>query len=105
MGALRLSKLMALVPVSEELLQDASGLESWLRAKAPAKMAAKINTAIVAGTGVGQPLCIIPSCAAVGASVGQGSKSTSQPNDTIWMTNIEDMYARMYAPWRRNGIW
>jgi hypothetical protein len=67
MGALRLSKLMALVPVSEELLQDASGIESWLRAKAPAKMAAKINTAIIAGTGAGQPLGIIPGYSAVGA--------------------------------------
>jgi len=105
MGALRLSKLMALVPISDELLSDASGLESWLRAKAPGKMAAKLNTAIVAGTGVGQPLGIIPGYAAVGASVVQVSKATSQPADTVWMTNIESMYARMYAPWRRNGIW
>lgn len=105
MGALRLSKLMALVPISDELLSDASGLESWLRAKAPGKMAAKLNTAIVAGTGVGQPLGIIPGYAAVGASVIQVSKATSQPADTVWMANIEAMHARMYAPWRRNGIW
>ncbi len=105
MGALRLAKLFALVPVSEELLSDASGIESWLRAKAPAKMAAKINTAIVAGTGVGQPLGIIPAGTAVGASVVQVSKETSQPADTIWMTNIEKMYSRMYAPWRRNAVW
>jgi HK97 family phage major capsid protein len=105
MGALRLSKLMGIVAVSEELLSDASGLESYLRAKAPAKMAAKLNTAIVAGTGAGQPLGIIPSYSAVGQSVVQVSKETSQPADTIWMTNIEKMYARMYAPWRRNAIW
>lgn len=105
LGTLRLAKLMALVPISEELLADASGLESWLRAKAPAKMAAKINTAIIAGTGVGQPLGIIPSYSAVGASVVQVSKDTSQPADTIWMTNIENMYSRMYAPWRRNAVW
>lgn len=105
MGALRLAKLMALVPVSEEMMQDASGLESWLRAKAPSKMTAKINTAIIGGTGVGQPLGIIPGYAAVGASVVQVSKATSQPADTIWMANIESMYSRMYAGWRRNGIW
>lgn len=105
MGNFRLSKLTALVPISEELMQDAAGLESWLRVKAPAKMTAKINTAIVAGTGVGQPLGIIPGYAAVGASVIQVSKATSQPADTIWMTNIESMYSRMYAPWRRNAIW
>jgi HK97 family phage major capsid protein len=105
MGALRLSKLMALVPISEELTQDAAGLESWLRAKAPGKMAAKLNTAIVAGTGVGQPLGIVPSYASVGASVVQVSKETSQPADTVWFTNVNKMYARMYAPWRRNAIW
>jgi HK97 family phage major capsid protein len=105
LAALRLCKLMGIVPISEELMQDASGLESWLRAKAPAKMAAKINTAIVSGTGVGQPLGIIPGYSAVGASVVQVSKATSQPATTIWMANIEDMYARMYAPWRRNAVW
>ncbi|MGD5399570.1 phage major capsid protein, partial [Xanthomonas citri pv. citri] len=63
------------------------------------------NTAIVAGTGVGQPLGIIPGYGAVGASVVQVNKATSQPADTLWMANVEDMYARMYAPWRRNAIW
>ncbi|MCA0032746.1 phage major capsid protein [Mesorhizobium sp. B263B2A] len=105
MGSLRLSKLFGIVPVSDELLEDASGLESWLRAKAPSKMAAKINTAIINGTGVGQPLGIIPGGTAVGNSVVQVSKATSQPADTLWMVNIEAMYSRMYAPWRRNAIW
>jgi HK97 family phage major capsid protein len=105
MGALRLAKLIGLVPISEELMADASGLDSWLRAKAPSKMAAKINTAIVAGTGVGQPLGIIPSYAAVGASVVQVSKETSQPADTVWFANINKMWSRMYAGWRRNAIW
>ncbi|RWF66854.1 phage major capsid protein [Mesorhizobium sp.] len=105
MGAFRLFKLFGLVPVSEELLEDAIGLESWLRVKAPAKMAAKINTSIVGGTGVGQPKGIIPGYAAVDTSVVQVSKETSQPADTIWMTNIEKMWSRMYAPWRRNAVW
>ncbi|EJN11841.1 phage major capsid protein, HK97 family [Bradyrhizobium sp. YR681] len=105
LGNFRLCKLMGIVPISEEMMQDASGLESWLRAKAPSKMVAKINTAIIAGTGVGQPLGIIPGYGAVGASVVQVSKATSQPADTLWMANVEDMYSRMYSGWRRNGIW
>jgi HK97 family phage major capsid protein len=105
MGSLRLSKLFGIVPVSDELLEDASGLESWLRAKAPSKMAAKINTAIINGTGVGQPLGIIPGGTAVGASVVQVNKATSQPADTLWSVNVNAMYSRMYAPWRRNAIW
>jgi HK97 family phage major capsid protein len=105
LGNLRLNKLRALVPVSEELLSDASGLESWLMVKTPGKMAAKINTAIVAGTGGGQPLGIIPGYTAVGASVVQVSKETSQPADTIWFANINKMWGRMYAGWRRNAVW
>jgi len=97
---IRLAKLTALVPVSDELLDDAPGLESWLRAKAPAKMAAKINTAFVRGTGVGMPLGILAAPSLISVA-----KETSQPADTVWMKNIEKMFARMYAPWRRNAIW
>lgn len=96
----RLVKLTALVPITEEALEDAVGLESWLRAKAPAKMAAKINTAFVRGTGVGQPLGILRS-----PSLITVNKETSQPGDTVWFANINNMWSRMYAPWRRNAIW
>lgn len=86
-------------------MQDASGLESWLNAKAPQKMTSKINTAIVAGTGAGQPLGMIPGYSAVGASVIQVSKETSQPAATVWFANINKMWGRMYAGWRSNAIW
>lgn len=99
-ASLRLNKLFALVKVTEELLSDAPGLESWLRAKAPAKMVSKINTAIVSGTGAGQPLGILRSPSLVSVA-----KETSQPADTVWMKNIEKMWARMYAPCRRNAVW
>ncbi|MGY3366170.1 HK97 family phage major capsid protein [Bradyrhizobium sp. GM2.4] len=105
MGQLRLSKLSALVPVSEEMLEDASGLASWLNAKAPQKMTSKINTAIVAGSGAGQPLGMIPQYGAVGASVIQVSKETSQPAGTVWFANINKMWGRMYAGWRNNAVW
>jgi HK97 family phage major capsid protein len=68
-------------------------------------MAARINTAIIAGSGVGQPQGIIPGYSAVGPSVVQVSKATSQPADTLWMVNVTSMWSRMYAPWRRNAIW
>lgn len=96
----RLEKLMALVPVSEELLEDAPALESWLRAKAPEKMASKINTAIIDGTGAGQPLGILraPCLVTVAANSGQVA-------DTILFENVNKMWSRMYAPCRRNAVW
>lgn len=96
----RLHKLFALVPASDELLEDASGYESFIQAIVPGRMAATINTAIVDGTGAGQPLGILKAPSLVSVA-----KETSQPADTVWMKNIEKMWARMYAPWRRNSIW
>lgn len=96
----RLYKLMALAPVSDEMLEDARGFESWLMAKVPGLMSHKINSAIVSGTGAGQPLGILNSPSLISVA-----KETSQPADTVWFTNITKMYSRIYAPWRRNMVW
>jgi HK97 family phage major capsid protein len=97
---IRLNKLTALVPVSDELLEDAPGLDSYLRAKAPSKMVSKINTGIIRGTGVGQPLGIVnaPSLITV-------AKESGQAADTVLAANINKMWNRMYAPCRRNAVW
>jgi HK97 family phage major capsid protein len=100
MMQMRLQKLFALVPVSEELLEDAPGIESWLRAKAPAKIVSKINTAILDGTGAGQPLGILKAPCLVSVA-----KDSGQAADTIEFENISNMWARMYAPCRRNAVW
>jgi HK97 family phage major capsid protein len=99
-STLRLHKLTALVPASDELLEDGSGYESFINAKVPGIIAAKINDKIVSGTGVGMPLGILNS-----ASVLSVAKETSQPADTVWFANINKMWSRMYAPWRRNAVW
>jgi HK97 family phage major capsid protein len=101
MKTLRLSKLIALVPMSDELLEDAPGMDSYLRSKAPIKMQSKLNTAIVRGTGVGQPLGFLNSASLVTVS----KESGPQTADTILFANIVKMWSRMYAPSRRNAIW
>jgi ATP-dependent Clp protease protease subunit len=45
-----------LVPVTEELLEDARRMDAYLRRKAPEKMDFKISDAIVRGNGAGMPL-------------------------------------------------
>jgi HK97 family phage major capsid protein len=99
-STVRLSKLTALVPITEELLSDGPGVESWLRSKAPAVMVSKINTAIVRGTGVGQPLGILNAGCLVSVA-----KETSQVPDSVYAANINKMWSRMYAPNRRNAVW
>lgn len=96
----RLNKLMALVKVTEELLEDAPGLDSYLRYWTPIKMQARINTAVVRGNGVGKPLGILNS-----GSIITVSKETSQDATTIIFPNINKMWSRLYAPLRRNAVW
>lgn len=95
-----LHKLTVLVPVTDELMEDAAGMDSWLRRKAPEKMDWKLTDAIVNGSGAGQPLGILNAAALVSVA-----KEGSQPADTILAENIFNMHARMYAPCRRSAVW
>jgi HK97 family phage major capsid protein len=97
---IRTHKLAAVVPLTDELLEDATALEAWVRREAPAKIDFKSSFAIVQGTGVGQPLGILNSAATVVVA-----KETSQAADTIVSQNIMKMWSRMYAPWRANSVW
>lgn len=96
----KLNKLRVLVPMTDELLSDASALDSYLRKKAPEKINFKVNQAIISGTGVGQPLGLLnaPSLVTV-------TKETSQVTSTIVGNNIIKMFARMYGPCRSKAVW
>lgn len=96
----RLNKIRTLVPVTEELLEDAPGMDSYLRRKAPAKIAFKVSLAILQGTGVGQPLGVLNSPALVTVS-----KESSQVADTIVANNVVKMWARLYGPCRSRAVW
>jgi len=96
----RLNKLICFVPVTDELLEDAPALEGWLRTKAPQKMVSKLNTAIIRGNGVGKPLGIMSA-----SSLITISKEVSQNADSVVGANIAKMWARLYAPLRRNAVW
>lgn len=93
-------KLHCLVPITEELLEDAPAMDSYLRKKAPEKMDFKISNALVRGTGAGQPLGILNSPALV--TVAEESAQTAA---TINTHNISKMFARMPASSRSNAVW
>lgn len=96
----KLNKIRALVPMTEELLEDAAGMDAYLRTKAPAKIAFKVNLAILQGTGAGQPLGILNSPALVTVS-----KESSQISDSFIGNNAIKMYSRMPAANRGNAVW
>lgn len=96
----RLHKLGVLVPVSEELLEDAPAMGSFVSREASAKIDFKVSNAIVRGTGTGQPLGFLNS----GVLVTQAAE-TSQVADTIVAANIAKMWARMPVASRMNAVW
>lgn len=96
----RLQKLAALVKATDELLDDATALESYILASAPSAIVHQVNKAILTGNGVGKPLGIInsPFTVTVAAEGGQAA-------DTVVAANILKMYSRMFPASRMNGAW
>jgi len=100
-ATLRLKKLTALVPLTEEMLADASAIGSYVQRKVPEAIAFKTNEALWSGSGAGKPKGFY---AATGLLVSV-AKETSQVADTIVAQNISKMRARMAARSYRRAIW
>ena len=97
---LRLHKVVALVYATDELLQDANALESWIMQNLPEELRFVVEDAIIRGTGVGMPQGILAS----GALVTQDAEA-GQAADTVVSQNIMHMWSRLWAPSRRNAVW
>jgi HK97 family phage major capsid protein len=96
----KLHTLATLVPVTEELLEDAPAMDSYLRRKVPEKMDFTISHAIVWGNGVGKPLGFMNSPALVTVAA-EGAQTT----DTVNATNLMKMWGRMPVQSRRTAVW
>lgn len=96
----RLNKLTALVAVTNEMLEDSAALDGYLKRKAPQKINFKINRAVIAGTGVGQPygINVAPATVTVAAEGGQSA-------DTIVFNNVTKMWSRLYSACWPRAIW
>ena len=96
----KLHELYAFVPMTDELLEDAPMMSSYLTTKAGEAFQFKLNDYIVNGTGVGQLLGIKNSGALVTvAAVG------SQTADTLHGDNVVSMWARMPGSVRGRAVW
>ena len=98
--ATRLHKLGAIVPVTEELLEDAPSLGTYLARKVAEKFDFKISHALAWGTGVGQPKGWMNSPALVTQAA-----ENAQTADTINATNIVKMLSRLPTQNRTNAVW
>lgn len=96
---LSLKKLTGLCYATDELLQDASALESVIRQAFAEEFGFKIDDAILSGSGSGEPLGILNSGAMV--TVAKEADQTSK----ITVENLIKMWNRLWARSRANAVW
>jgi HK97 family phage major capsid protein len=98
--SLRLKKVAALVYATDEQLQDANALESWIMRELPNELRFVVEDSIFNGTGVGMPQGILPSLGMVNVA-----KEVGQAADTVVVPNIVKMWSRMWVRSRPNAVW
>lgn len=97
---LKPNKLMALAYLTDELMEDAPALESFVRQAFAGEFGFLIDDAIINGSGAGQPLGILNSKSLVSVA-----KETGQKAATIQAENIIKMYARLIPDSLGNAVW
>ena len=96
---LSLKKLTGLCYVTDELLQDASALESVVKEGFAQEFGFKMDDVILRGTGAGQPLGILNSDSLVKVDKEKGQTTK------ITVENIVKMWSRMWSRSRSNAVW
>lgn len=97
---LRLKKLLALVPISDELSMDTSALDSYLPKKIGMSIQWKMNDAILFGAGAG-----LPQGALVSGAVVTQAKDSGQATATLSALNLANMISRLPPGSFPNAIW
>ena len=97
---LNLEKLIGLYYATDELLQDATGLQGDVMDSFSKEINFACEDAVINGLGAGNPLGILNAPATVSVS-----KETGQAGATILTKNLSKMWARMWAPARANAVW
>jgi len=100
LATLRLKKLMALVPTTDELLDDANALTSYLPQKVAVSIRWKANESILFGAGNGIPLGCMN-----GGAIVTVVKESGQPTQTLVPQNLAKMIARLPPGSFTNAVW
>ena len=98
--AMVLHKLMALVPVTNELMSDGFAIGSYLQPLVSDRIQWKVNEAILYGDGAGKPMGALNSTAAV-----VQAKDTSQATNTISPANLSNMVTRLLVGEMGSAFW
>ncbi|MEW5789522.1 MAG: phage major capsid protein [Pseudomonadota bacterium] len=95
----KLKKLLALVPLTEELVDDAGAIAAWLPRALSRAATWEVNKALIQGTGAGVPLGMLNSSALI-----TQTKETGQAANTIIEANIARMMSRCLDPFSARWI-
>ena len=98
---MELHEIGVLVFASNKSLRNASLLGSLLKTEAPKAITHEVNSAIVAGDGVGKPRGILNSPSKITVAKEAGPQTA----DTIVYQNIVKMWNRLSADLRSDAIW
>jgi HK97 family phage major capsid protein len=86
---LKLKKVAAVCVATDELLEDAGALQSWLMRTVPLELKFKVEDSIINGTGAGMPYGILPSPAL---------KTVTRINATsVTAVDVGNMWSSRYA--------
>lgn len=95
-----MDKIYALVPMTDDLLEDAPLLQGHLNTIAPERIDFAISRAIFNGNGVGKPLGVMNAGALISVA-----KESGQAADTFMYENANNMWGRLAPSCRQNAIW
>ena len=89
---LKLKKVAALCYATDELLDDATALSSWITNNVPNELRFKVEQAIMNGDGVGKPLGILQSGALVSATRTDANEIDSFDVVRMWASRLPGLY-------------
>lgn len=97
---LSLKKLIGLCYATDELLDDAMALESYIRDGFISEFGFLVDDAIVNGTGAGQPLGVLNAGCLVSVA-----KESGQAAATVVAENVIKMQSRLFASSMTDAVW
>lgn len=96
---IKLHKLQAKISVTDEMLEDSALIESMIMSDVPGVIMAKVNNAIISGSGIKMPQGILKS--GFGFEV---AKEGAQTAATINFANLKKLYTHSLPQAKRNGV-
>lgn len=103
--AMVLHKLMGLVPVTNELVEDGFAIGTYLTPLLSDRITWKVNEAILFGTGVGQPMGILTNAGNTGSPTVVQAKESGQATQTLDAKNITKMVQRLLVGELKRSVW